>query len=119
MLASPDRRPARQRPPARRSAERLRDALLALAGGAATISRHVDKPWASVTFEGARHTVALCFEGCEAVSAGEFFIEALAEHEFAIPGHLVAEARVTAVDQRLAPDQRLEVTCELLLLRDA
>lgn len=81
--------------------------------------RHAEKPWASVTFEGARHTFELSFDGIKAVAAGETLIEALADHEFAIPGQLVAEARVTEVDQRVAPGPRLSVICELLLLKEA
>lgn len=119
MLAEPDYRPA----PARRVpvsvADRLRQAVLALTAGNGRIVRHVEKAWASVTFEGARHTLELAFEGAEAVAAGEVLIAALAEHEFTIPGQLVADAAVTAVDHALLPEPRLAVTCELLLLRDA
>ena len=94
---------------------RLRDALLALAGEDATILSHDEKSWASITFAGARHRLQLAFEGDAAVRAGELFIAFLPEHEFAIPGQLVADAAVTAVDQRLEP-ARMVVSCELLLL---
>ena len=94
---------------------RLRDALLDLADHQATILSHDEKSWASVTFAGARHRVELAFEGAEAVAAGELFIAFLPEHEFALPGQLVADAAVTAVDHRLEPP-RLVVSCELLLL---
>jgi len=93
--------------------------MIELAAGHARVVRHCEKPWASVTFEGARHTVELRFDGTEAVAAGEALVEALADHEFAIPGQLVADACVTAVDHALLPEPRLAVTCELLLLRDA
>jgi hypothetical protein len=101
------------------TAERLREALCALAGGHGVVVRQSERAWASVTFEGARHTVELAFEGPEAAEAGEAFIAALPDHEFAIPGQLVAEATVTEADHRLAPEPRLAVTCELLLLKDA
>jgi hypothetical protein len=97
---------------------RLREQLQALAGGKAAILSHGEKPWASVTFAGTRHRLELAFEGAEAVEAGECFIAFLPEHEFAIPGQLVADAAVTAVDHRLAPEPRLAVTCELLLLEE-
>ncbi len=110
-------------PPARRApigtAGRLRQALIELAADQGTVRRQSERPWASITFEGARHIVELMFEGRAAVEAGEQFIAALPEHEFAIPGQLVAEATVTAVDHALLPEPRLAVTCELLLLRDA
>lgn len=105
--------------PARRTvADRLREALLALAGGRAEVLRHSEKAWASVTFEGSRHTLELRFDGMEAVEAGEQFIAALPEHEFAIPGQLVADATVTRVDHTLLPHPRMEIASELLLLAD-
>ena len=97
------------------SSERLREALLALAGGHAQIAAHREKSWASITFAGARHTVELAFAGAEEVAAGEVFIEDLPEHEFAIPRQLVAEATVVAVDHLLDPP-RMTVTCEVLML---
>ncbi len=97
----------------------LGQAMLELAAGHGRIVRHCEKPWASVTFEGARHTVELTFDGAEGVAAGEVLIETLANHEFAIPGQLVADANVIAVDHSLLPEPRLAVICELLLLKDA
>jgi hypothetical protein len=114
---SVDFRPPRHAPLG--TAGRLREALCALADGHAVVLRQTERPWASVTFEGARHTFELAFEGREAIGAGETFVAALADHEFAIPGQLVAEAAVAAVDHRLLPEPRMGVTCELLLLRDA
>ncbi|WP_374405022.1 hypothetical protein [Pelagerythrobacter sp.] len=105
--------------PRRTTADRLRDALGRLADEQASFRRHDEKPWASITFEGARHTVEIVFDGAEAVEAGERFIADLPDHEFAIPGQLVAEATVTAVDHTLLPHPRMEVRCELLLLVDA
>ena len=97
------------------TSERLREALLALAGGHAQIAAHREKSWASITFAGARHTVELAFAGAEEVAAGEAFIADLPEHQFAIPRQLVAEATVVAVDHLLDPP-RMTVTCEVLML---
>ena len=97
------------------TSERLREALLALAGGHAQIAAHREKSWASITFAGARHTLELVFAGAEEVAAGEVFIADLPEHEFAIPRQLVAEATVVAVDHLLDPP-RMTVTCEVLML---
>jgi hypothetical protein len=103
---------------ARRSAgERLREALIALAQGKATVLAHSEKSWASITFAGARHRIELVFEGADAVDAGEMFIAFLPEHEFAIPHQLEANAAVVEVDHRLSPP-RMTVTCELLLLEE-
>ena len=106
-------------PSLRGTAARLREALLALAEGRAAVLTHNEKNWASITFAGTRHRLDLLFEGVDAVDAGERFIAFLPEHEFALPGQLVADAAVTAVDHRLLPAPRLQVSCELLLLEEA
>ena len=111
---SPKKPPHRAR---RSTGERLRQALLALAQGKATVLTHSEKSWASITFAGARHRIELAFDGQEAVEAGEAFIVFLPEHEFAIPGQLVADAAVTQVDHRLDPPL-MRVSCELLLLEE-
>ena len=107
--------------PTRRSAARgpgarLTLALLELAGRARLLS-HTEKNWASITFAGSRHRYVLEFEGAEAVEAGECFIVFLPEHEFAIPGRLVADAAITEVDHMASPPL-MRVTCELLLLEE-
>ncbi|HEY6814021.1 MAG TPA: hypothetical protein VI168_00645 [Croceibacterium sp.] len=98
-------------------ADRLRESLLELAQHKATILTHSEKSWASLTFSGARHRLALLFDGAEAIEAAERFIAFLPEHEFDILGHLVADATVTEVDHRLDPPA-MTVRCELLLLEE-
>lgn len=112
LIAPP--RPAHS--PRRNTADRLREALLALGDYRGQLLSHREKAWASITFAGARHTVTLLFAGSEAVEAGEVFIAALPDHEFAIPGQIVAEAAVIEADHRLVPAPRLVVSCELLVL---
>lgn len=97
----------------------LLSALLELGDGKGELVRHSERNWASITFAGTRHSVVIAFTGAEAVAAGEAFIDALPEHEFAIPRQLVADAAVVAVDHTALPEPRLEVTAELLLLEDA
>lgn len=94
----------------------LLSALLKLGEGRAELLSHAERAWASVTFTGSRHTVRLAFAGAEAVAAGDRLIDALPEHEFAIPRQLVADAAVTAVTHTALPEPRLEVEVELLLL---
>ena len=108
---------------ARRAARRtpwlpLLSTLMELAEGKAELIRHSERSWASVTFSGTRHTVVLSFTGTEAVAIGESFIDALPEHEFAIPSQLVADAAIVEVHHTVLPDPRLEVTAELLLLEE-
>ena len=67
---------------------------------------------------GTRHEVVLEFCGPEAVAGGEELIERLPDHEFALPGQLVADATITKVDHRFGAMERLEVTAVLLLLEE-
>lgn len=110
---TPARRPAR-----RATGDRLREAVLALADHRGQVITHGERAWASITFAGARHTLALLFMGDEAVAAGEALVAALPDHEFALPGQLVADAAITEVEHRMLPHPRLVVQCELLLLEE-
>ena len=105
------------RPIRRTMAQRVVGALQEIAEGHATVLRHSEKSWASITFAGTRHRLVLEFGGAKAVEAGECFIAYLPEHEFAIPGQLVADAAVIEVESIVQPP-RLTVTCELLLLEE-
>ncbi len=116
---NPPEAPRATRRARRTAADRLRDALLTLCEHHAQVIEHREKAWASITFAGTRHTVALLFAGEDAVEAGERFVAALPEHEFAIRGQLVADAGITDCEHRLLPSPRLAVTCDLLLLEEA
>ncbi len=113
-------RPARtsRRSPRRTDADRLGEALIALAGGHGAVVAHDEQPWASVTFAGVRHRITLQFTGADAIEGGEAMIAQLPEHEFTLPRQLVADAAVCAVKHALLPAPNLNVTCELLLVED-
>jgi hypothetical protein len=96
--------------------KRIARAVLELAGSSAQLVRQSEKPWASVTFSGARHSFVLAFDGIEAADAAELFIAALPDHEFSISGRLVADATIRSVDQRNLPAPRTLVEAELLVL---
>ncbi len=96
----------------------LLSAVLELTDGKAELVRHAERAWASVTFSGTRHTIVLAFRGKEAVAAGEMFIAALPDHEFAIARQLVADAAVVRVDHQALPAPVMEVEAEILLLED-
>ena len=102
----------------RRPWAQLLNAVLDLAGPEAEFVSHGERPWASVTFAGSRHTIALGFSGAAAIAAGEAFAAALPGHEFAIPRQLVADAVVTAMHHEARPAERLEIEAELLLVED-
>jgi hypothetical protein len=109
---------ASPRRPRRTLADRVRTALMKLTGGSGTVLSHSEKAWASITFAGTRHEVVLEFCGAEAVAAGEELIERLPDHEFSLPGQLVADATIAKVDHRFGAMERLEVTAVLLLLEE-
>ena len=101
------------------AAKRLHAAIGRLAEHLAVVETNREERWASITFEGARHTLRLRFEGADAIAAGERFIAALPEHEFDLYRQFVAEATILSVDHGLLPEPRLVVTCELLVLDEA
>ena len=105
-------------PHVRRPWLQLLAAVMELAGKQAELLRHAETPWASATFTGSRHNIALAFTGEEAAALGELFITALPEHEFTVPRQIVADASVTGVEHLLVPEPKLTVEFELLLLEE-
>ena len=111
--------PAPPQPPQRRGfAARLERALCEIAGGHGRVLEHRERSWASITFAGTRHRLRIAFDTPEAIEGGEMLIAALPDHEFTLPGRLVADVTVSAVDHVLEPAPSLTVTCELLVLED-
>jgi uncharacterized membrane protein len=70
---------------------RLIAALVARAGEAEVVQA-CSRPWASVTYTGARHLVRLMLPAAIADRLGE----GLDEHEFAIPRHIVADIAIAS-----------------------
>lgn len=103
----------------RTTSDRARDAVLAICGGVGEIRSHEERAWASITFAGTRHELVIRFEGIEQIEAGELLIEQLPEHEFSIPGQLVADATITCVDHHFGNPEVLTVTAVLLLLEES
>ncbi|MDF0542049.1 hypothetical protein PX699_06825 [Sphingobium sp. H39-3-25] len=95
---------------------RLLRILLIAAGPDAAIARASTEPWASITFQGARHLISLRFFGPESHRAANAMADRLPKQDFAIPGHIVADV---AVDERLLdhePDGTPSATLELSIL---
>ena len=82
------------RPPRRDPHIRVTAQLIELAGPAASIVEASFRPWASATFLGARHRVTIRFTGSDHCHKAEAFASILAEAEFSISGHIVADACV-------------------------
>lgn len=103
---------------AERAGKRVVSALQEMVGGIAELLAMEERAWASATFSGARHTVTLRFHGTDDCEAADRFIEALPEHEFALPGLLVADAQVRAVTYGSLPEPVMTVEAELLVLNE-
>lgn len=102
----------------RSGGNRLIEAVGALADHG-ILTEHRETPWASITFAGTRHTMVWFFAGADAVASGELFVATLPEHEFRMPGRLVADASVIEVASRQLPEPSMTVTAEILLLDEA
>ncbi|MBZ9647430.1 hypothetical protein K9B33_07740 [Sphingobium sp. 3R8] len=68
--------------------------LLVRAGQPAIVERAVSRPWASALFEGQRHNVRLRLSGDDFPERGTAFMTGLADVEWALPGHFVADISV-------------------------
>lgn len=91
---------------------------LLLCGGEGEFLNHRERPWASATFSGTRHTITLAFSGTAEIARAEQCLERLPDHEFAIPGQLVADATVASVKHSAGPPPRMVIEAEFLLLDD-
>jgi hypothetical protein len=69
------------------------------AGLAATLEVEslTSRPWASITFSGARHRLALRIGGCGAAAAADSFLADVAKREFELRGHILAD--IALVDE--------------------
>ncbi|MFC3097361.1 hypothetical protein [Alteraurantiacibacter palmitatis] len=98
-----------------RKDEALVRALKEIGADAGMMIMHAQREWASITFSGVRHSLTYAFDGAEAVAHAERMIALLPEHEFSLPGQLVADAAVTNIEHRIEPP-RIVLDCELLVL---
>lgn len=86
------------RRPRRDPHARLITQLLALAGPDSSVIATSTRPWASATFVGQKHRVVLRFDGTDHAARADGFAARLPEAEFALSGHIVADA---CVDRRV------------------
>lgn len=84
-------------------------------GAAVAIESLASRPWASVTFSGARHRLALCIPGPGAAAAADVFLDGLAERDFALAGHVLAD--IFLVD-RCDEKKQVRLTLEALTVRE-
>jgi len=77
----------------------LRRALCADLAGPAIVEALVSRSWASITFSGERHRIVLRLAGESAGAAADRFLDGLAEREFALDGHILADIALVS-DER-------------------
>jgi hypothetical protein len=75
------------------------------------------RSWASVTFTGARHEIALRLEGDGADEAADRFCSHLDLAEFDLRGHILAD--IALVTREAAEDGGVRIEIEALTVEDA
>jgi hypothetical protein len=86
-------------------------------GGLFRVDELSSRNWASVTFSGARHTVAFSLEGEGAAEAADAFVAHMAEAEFDLRGHIVADVAL-AGQERSAAGDCIRLRIEALTVED-
>jgi hypothetical protein len=84
-------------------------------GAAVAIESLASRPWASVTFSGERHRLILWLPGPGAAAAADAFLDGLAERDFGLRGHILAD--IVLADRRDEAEQ-VRLTLEALTVED-
>lgn len=88
---------------------RLQKQLLNLIVNNVRIIAAQSRPWASATFIGAQHLLTVEIEEDTNGHAAQAFADALPEAEFAIPGHIVADAVVDSQEIQIDSSHKTSV----------
>lgn len=86
-------------------------------GAAPVFDSLTSRPWASITFSGERHRLVLRLPGPGADAAVEAFLDGLAEREFALRGHILADIEPIAVDRE--DEGQIRLTLEALTVEES
>lgn len=84
-------------------------------GGAFSLHELVSRSWASVTFSGARHRIAFSLEGPGAGEAADAFLGSMAEAEFDLRGHILADITLAGEERS---GERVRISLEALTVED-
>lgn len=68
-------------------------------GEAVVFEGMASRPWASVTFSGERHRLALRLSGPGAEAAADSFLDGLADRDFPLRGHVLADIEATGIER--------------------
>ncbi|MEM1132624.1 MAG: hypothetical protein AAGH53_06795 [Pseudomonadota bacterium] len=92
--------------------------LIEMTDGAAQLRFHEGHDWASATFTGMRHRLALTFSGSDGVSIGHLLADRLEEHEFSLKRHVVIDIHVAHRVERHEGEPTLLLEIEALTVED-
>lgn len=85
-------------------------------GGPIDIKEVATRPWASITFAGARHHFRLNLRGEGAAAAADAFLTGLSEREFRLRGHILADI---ALIEDVRDEGSIRLTLEALTVEAA
>lgn len=98
------------------NANRLCRQLLSLLGKGAELIEAQERPWASATFAGARHSVTVRVPLDSADAPLPAILAALPDHEFDLPGEIVADCTVAMQRRERCSDDSHGLCCVVELL---
>ncbi|HYI64032.1 MAG TPA: hypothetical protein VEW71_04020 [Allosphingosinicella sp.] len=75
------------------------------------VEERSSRPWASITFAGARHRLRLSLRGPSAAASADAFLAGLPEREFDLRGHFMADI---ALIEDVRGDGSVRLTLEAL-----
>lgn len=90
--------------------------LLTLLAPGAELIEAQERPWASATFSGARHTVTLKMQLDSADAPVPAALLSLSDHEFLLQGEIVADCAVTTQRRERCSDGSHALCCVVELL---
>lgn len=95
---------------------RLLAQLIDRAGDPCLIVRATSRAWASALFQGRRHVILIQIGGSDAAARKARFADGLADAEWALPRHFVAD--IVIDDVSCAPDGALWIELSALTIED-
>lgn len=90
-------------------------ALATRAGAMPDIEEIASRPWASITFSGARHRIALRLSGDQACAQADRLCDGLDHAEFDLGKHLLVDI---AIVEREEEDATIRILLEALTIED-
>ena len=86
-------------------------------GAPVTVEALASRPWASITFAGERHRLALCLPGPGAAAAADTFLDGLEERDFVLRGHILADIEAIGVERD--SDGQVRLVLDALTVEDS